>query len=473
MADVTFQHDEYRENVCAWEMVEDAVSGQDEVKEAGEKYLPMPNPKDRSTENHARYEQYKARAVYYNITRRTLQGLIGASFSKAPTTNLAASIAYALDDIDGRGISVFQQAQAVLSDVLQKGRACLLVDYPRTTAPASVADMQSGAIRATTVFYEAEDVVNWRMDKIGAKHVLSLVVIKEDAEQVTDDGFGIKCVGQYRVLRLIGGVYAVETYRQNDKKDWVLFDGPNYPTDSTGRTWSEIPFTFVGSLSNSDEVDPSPLFDLAVLNLAHYRNSADYEDSVFMVGQPQAWISGLSEEWRDWLQKEGIYVGARSAILLPENGAFGFAQAQPNTLAKEAMDAKEHQMRAIGARLIEPGSAVKTATQAQAENEQDHSVLSLAAGNVSEAYTKCLLWMTQFMGTPTKSEFALHVDPQKFSVDGVMLGALVAANQAGKLPDSDLFRIMRKLDVIDPEKTDAAIAEELTTTSGPALPFGA
>ena len=60
----------------------------------------------------------------------------------------------------------------------------------------------------------------------------------------------------------------------------------------------------------------------------------------------------------------------------------------------------------------------------------------------------------------------LHVDPGMFSVDGTMVAALIAANQAGKLPDSDLFRIMRRLDLIDPQKTDEQIAEELANSPG-------
>lgn len=471
MADVTYTHPDYDESYPMWEMVEDAASGEAEVKAAADKYLPRPNPTDRSAQNTARYSQYLARAVYYNATGRTLRGLIGASFGSVPTLTVPPVLQYVADDIDGQGISIYQQSQAVLSDVLQKGRACLLVDYPRTDETPSVADMQSGRIRATAVFYEAEHVTNWRTEKVGANHVLSLVVIKESASEI--DGFEEKSIPQYRVLSLIDGIYAVEFYRLNTEiNEWVLFDGPYFPTGGNGQPLTYIPFIFVGSVANATTCDPSALADIASINLAHYRNSADYEDSVYMTGQPQAWISGLSEEWRNWMQEQGVYVGSRSAILLPEGGAFGIEQAQPNQLAMEAMKAKEEQMRSLGARLITPGSAVKTATQAQADNESDHSVLSLAVANVSEAYTTCLKWMAMFMRGPETGEYEIHVTANRFEVDPQLLGALTAANQAGKLPDSQLFRLLRKLDVIDPELTDEQIIDELQTTAGPALTFG-
>jgi len=472
MADVTFQHGEYAENYAAWELVEDACAGEKEVKEKGNKYLPQPNPADKSPENTERYKQYLARAVYYNVSRRTLQSLTGACFSQSPTLTVPPLLGYVTDDIDGQGLSIYQQSQVAASGVIQKGRVGILVDYPQTSAQASLADMQSGRIRSTVALYEAEDIINWRTEKVGANHVLSLVVLKECAEQVTDDGFGTEEVDQYRVLRLTNGIYVIELYQFNSNtQSWDMVS-QNVPLNSSGGAWTQIPFSFIGSISNSASCDPAPLYDLATLNLAHYRNSADYEDSVYMIGQPQAWISGLSEEWRDWLQKEGIYIGARAAMLLPDGGNFGIAQAQPNVLAKEAMDAKEAQMKAIGARLITPGSAVKTATEAQAENESEHSVVSLIAANVSEAYTLALQWMGEWMGVTGAMEYTLHVEPGKFSVDGVMLTALVAANQSGKLPDSDLFRIMRKMDVIDSEKTDEQIREELAASGSAGLDFG-
>lgn len=473
MADVTFQHGDYAENYDAWETVEDACAGESEVKGKGVKYLPQPNPTDKSPENVERYKQYKARAVYYNVSRRTLQSLTGACFSQNPTLAVPPLLEYVKTDIDGQGLSIYQQSQVAVSEVLQKGRVGILVDYPQTSAQATLADMQSGRIRSTVALYEAEDIINWRTEKIGANHVLSLVVIKECAEQVTEDGFGTKEVDQYRVLRLVENVYIIELYQFNDKTNAWEMIAQNIPLNSNGMAWTKIPFTFIGSISNSSACDPAPLYDLATLNLAHYRNSADYEDSVYMTGQPQAWISGLSNEWRDWLQAQGIYIGARAAMLLPENGNFGIAQAAPNTLAKEAMDAKEKQMLAIGARLITPGSAVKTATEAQADNESEHSVVSLIAANVSEAYTLALQWMGEWMGVSGQMEYTIHVEAAKFSVDGVMLNALVSANQSGKLPDSDLFRIMRKMDVIDAEKSDEQIREELAASGSAGLNFGA
>ena len=462
MADVTFTRPEYNAALPSWRLINDVCAGERAVKARTITYLPQPNPDDESQENDTRYRQYLARAVFYNATGRTAQGLVGSAFRKWPSLEVPTAIDYVSTDIDGAGVSIYQQSQSVLGAVLRLGRHGLLVDYPQVDSPASRADMASGRVRSTVVSVQADQIINWRMEKIGAAHQLVLLVISETKETVTADGFGMETEAQFRVLRLVEGVYTQEIWRAGDG-GIAIMEGPFVVRDGSGRPWDVIPFTFVGSENNDASIDEPPLYDLSVLNIAHYRNSADYEDSAFFVGQAQPWMAGLTEEWRNWLEQTGIYVGSRSPILLPEGGTFGIAQAQPNTLVKEAMDQKERQMVAIGARLIQPGGAVKTATEARGEQEAEHSVLSIVASNVSEAYTQALNWMARFMGVPESCEYAISQDFVEQRLDPNMLTALISAWQSGQMPESDLWAQLRKYGVIDPEKGDEEIREELST----------
>jgi len=460
--DVTFQRDDYDQSLYAWTLADDVVAGQSAVKSKKTVYLPKPNPCDLSVENSKRYDQYLARAVFYNATGRTLQGLVGAAFRKDPSLDVPSVLDYVSEDIDGAGISIYQQSQSALRGVLKKGRHALLVDYPQVEGQATRADMVSGRLRSTVVSIRPEQIVNWRTKKVGAEHKLSLIVICESVEEPTEDGFGVDVIEQYRVLRLETS-YTQEIWRKNGKDKWVLYQEPVVILDGTGRAWDEIPITFIGSNNNDSTIDPSPMYDMAEINIAHYRNSADYEDSAYFVGQAQPWMAGLTEEWRDWMEKNGVYVGSRSPVLLPEGGQYGIAQAQPNTLVREAMQDKEQQLISLGARLVQPGTAVKTATQSQGEQEAEHSVLSLACSNVSDAYTKVLSWMARFMAANDAVEYQIQQDFVEQRLDAQMLTALVGAWQSGKYPESDLWDQLKKYGLIDPEKDDEAIREELDT----------
>ncbi len=168
------------------------------------------------------------------------------------------------------------------------------------------------------------------------------------------------------------------------------------------------------------------------------------------------------------MEKSGIYLGSRAPWLLPANGQAGIMQAAPNTLAKAAMDQKEQQMAQLGARMVMPGSAIKTATQQDSEDATAHSVLSLACDNVSAAFTKALTWACDFMNVTGTASLAISTDFVQAQLDANELGALLAAVQAGKLPESDFWAKLREVGLIDAEKTDEEIRDELES-QGPAL----
>jgi len=131
------------------------------------------------------------------------------------------------------------------------------------------------------------------------------------------------------------------------------------------------------------------------------------------------------------------------------------------------MDAKERQMVALGARLIEKGSATKTATEAASDNAAEHSVLSLVASNVSEAYTKALQFAAEYMGATGECVYALNQDFIEARLDPQTLAELVKSWQAGAITDADLWAQLRRYGLIDAEKTDDEIREELaSSTSG-------
>ncbi|WOE82678.1 DUF4055 domain-containing protein [Pseudomonas protegens] len=245
---------------------------------------------------------------------------------------------------------------------------------------------------------------------------------------------------------------------------------PFTPLNGAGQRWRVIPFQFLGSENNDASIDDSPLYDMAEINIGHYRNSADYEDAAYLMGQPQVYMAGLDEQWVKMLEEKGIYFGSRAILPLPQNGTASILQAQANTMIKEAMDTKEDQLIALGARLIERGSAVKTATQADNDSAAEHSVLSLILSNVSEAYSQCLEWMGEFLNVAGESLYKLNQDFTQISVDPAILSALFNAVQGGRLPEADFWQYLRDRGVIDPEKTDDEIRDELQTAdAGPQL----
>ena len=324
MTDVTFTRSEYTAAKYRWRLVRDVCKGSETVKAAGDYYLPRPNASDKSQDNKDRYDAYKKRAVFYNATGRTKHSLVGAVFRTWPTLTVPGALDYVTKDIDGQGVSVYQQSQSVIGHLLEVGRHGLLVDYAAVEAgTVSKADEQAGRARANVASYPAESIINWKTRQVGGQHLLSLVVLREKVDVDTDDGFGSEQVVQYRVLRLdVSGVYTQEVWEEGSSKTEMTI-APFTPLNGAGQPWRVIPFQFLGSENNDTSIDDSPLYDMAEVNIGHYRNSADYEEAAYLVGQPQPWMSGLDEQWRDHLEKAGIFLGSRAPWLLPVNGACG------------------------------------------------------------------------------------------------------------------------------------------------------
>ena len=115
--------------------------------------------------------------------------------------------------------------------------------------------------------------------------MLVMVVLAEDY-RITDDEFDHDMDTQYRVLRLREDGYSQQIYRDEEP-----YTEEFYPRKADGTVWSQIPCIFVGSKNNDSTIDDAPLSDIADVNIAHYRNSADYEESCFLAGQPTLFIN--------------------------------------------------------------------------------------------------------------------------------------------------------------------------------------
>lgn len=457
MFDITKTHPEYRKNVNNWKLLTDLVQGEQAIKDGGETYLPNPSTVDDKGGDKV-YELYNSRASLYNATANTLEGLIGTAFRKAPTQNMAPSLEFLTEDADGSGLSIGQLAQVSIEHVLMHGRHGLLVDYPNIDGALSKAVQQQENIRANISQYSTARIQDWRYEKIGGVNKLVYVKLEESFDKVK--GNKVEKTKQYRVLLLEDNFYSVEIHRQNDKGEWVK-DDSFVPKDSSGSPWNEIPFTFIGAKNNDARIDKAPLLDLANQNIKHYQVGADWYNALHWAGQPQPVITGLDEDWRNWLEEKGFVVGARTPLLLPKDADFKLATVTADTAIQSELDKLEDRMVALGARLIISGGAAKTATEANSEDQKQHSILSLAAENVNNAYKKVMGWVARYEGESSQSVFELNTDYTIHTVDAQLVTALVSSWQSGVMPKSELWQQFRKFGLINSDKTNEDIADEI------------
>jgi len=461
---IDFKNSEYEDNIDKWNLIENVIEG-DDVQQ----YLIPLNKHDRSEENKERNEAYRERAVFYPIAGKTAMGLNALLYSEQPILTVPTALDYLTENADGGGVSIYQQAQDLGLDIIGKGRGALFVTYPQVEAPLSKSDMNSGKYFSTIHEIEAEQVINWRTEKVGSQVRLSLVVFEEEIEVIQSDGYKVKCIKQLRELYLENGVFFDRKWQKDIEDKWQVI-AENMPLDGAGKPWDLIPFTFVGSMSNSPDVDDSIMYGLAKLNIAHFRNSADYEDSVWFAGQAQPWMSGVTQSHVDLMKKNDMYVGSRTLLGVPTGESFNFASAPPNPMVRQAMEDKKEAMIGLGARYIQPGGVAKTAAESNNDKAVQHSALSIISGNIGSAYTQALQWVARYMnandvevGFQPKSDF---VEQDATAQD---IQAIVASFVQGVLPISDYMVWMQERGIVDGEKTLEEFNAEIGTATMPSL----
>lgn len=363
--------------------------------------------------------QYREDAILTNFTRLTKEGLTGLVFRKDGKQSLPDELAYMEYDATGYMLGLNQLSQKIIGEILETGRYGLLVDVVN-----NVAQIKS---------YVAESIINWRYDE---QHKLVLVVLKESLNGVGEDGFSWKQIIQYRALMLQDGQYIQALYNEKCELVNVIT-----PTDYNGNAFNVIPFVFAGAENNDAYVDNIPLYDLTMLNLGHYKASADLMESMFICGQPVPVVNTglMGEEAFREANPNGLVIGSRRGVVLSEGGDFKIVQVGANTLPQMVMVDIERQATAIGARLISPAGGRETAEAARIRYGSQNSVLYTITKNISQAIEQCLWWASLFMmESPIDSEYELNDQFYEESADPQMIAQQIMLLDRGLMSGNEI-----------------------------------
>lgn len=449
---VNAEHPEYRAIAPRWRLVRDIVENN------AMRYI-----RTVDVEDYNRSQQYKEDAILMNFTRLTKNGLTGLVFRKESKVELPEDLDYLMEDATGTGLDLDDLAKFLLSELQQTGRAGLLVDYPTRNEEMSLLDDEQMQFKARIKPYVAESIINWKTVTIGSKTMPSMVVLREIYDCIDEkDGFDWVEKVQYRVLYLgEDGAYRQSVWDNN----YNLIEDV-MPVDAEGNPFYYIPFYFVGSEDNDWHIDPIPLYDLAVLNLGHYRNSADYEESIFLNGQPTA-ILGGDVDPDQFVETYGtnIKIGSRAVYYLGSGAKGEFMQTNPNQLADTAMRRKEDQAVAIGARLIAPATGRETAEGVKVRYAAQNSALHILVENVSKAMQSALDDVARFMGAD-EEEIVYNLNRQFYeeTADPQLLAQQIMLLDRGVIAEDDVRDYMRRTSAIDSKRTNEDIDDEVNVT---------
>ena len=466
---VNSKHPDYLDAEPLWLTARAVVAGEHAVKAAGVRYLPRLEQQDDDE-----YKAYKARACFFNATGRLLENFMGSIFRREPVVKLpekdpSGNLAAFRLDVDLRGSTLPGYAKRLVGEVLQVARAGSLIDWE--------GDAED---RAYVSMYAAEDILNWRIERLNGRNELTLVVLREDVPNLPADEqalFDTSSSEQIRVLRLVtaahGGLeYLVEIWRpikpaagklpglkleRGKKVEWHKVE--TKVPQRLGQPLPQIPFVFHGSENYQADIGKLPLQDLINTNLDHYRLDADYKHGLHFTALPTAYLVGFDKQ-------NTFKIGSPTAWVTDTQGATaGFLEFKGDGLKtfERAMDRAEQHMAVLGSRMLELSKKVgETASAIELRAAGENSVLASLVINLSASLTQVMQWVTWWHGTMTLAEAFSQADVliqlnTDFGVKGMAapeITALVLAWTKGAISQDTMMDQFRAGEVLPAGRTN-------------------
>lgn len=445
------RHPLYDLRLPQWQRCRDATAGSDAIKARGELYLPRP-----SGLADLQYQAFKARAVWFNASSRTLEGWTAPAFRTPPVLVGPERLEAQMGNVTGTGMT-FEAFALLAFEETFIGHAGILLDLPDRDALIDTVTPQWS-------LYQAEQIINWEVARQadGTMALVRVMLEETVAEHDPLDPYAHVSVMQWRELVIEQGVYTVKLWRF-DENGFRLVEVPAIP-NRMKQPLKFIPFD-MDLLAASM---PPFLLDIADLNIAHYQINADYRHALHWTAIKTGYVitpNKLPPEMRlgglDFLHIEA----------LPSQAAIGLIE--PNGASLQAhLDAlrdTEKQMAILGARMLEPQKKSAETAEAMALHQSgEQSVLQSLVELMSQRLTRVLRWHAWWaVIADTLDDQSISVQlnrdlaPQKLSPQEI--DALVAAWHQGALTQEALHYNLQQGELLAPDETlDVYIARIAT-----------
>lgn len=431
-----FASKEYLASIGRYKVVRDCFNGQDAIKAAGEEYLPR--LKAQSSED---YESYLFRALFFPITGKTATTLVGMATQKAPEVSHPSELDPYFKDGDGSYQFTEFYVNLFLEIVLM-GRYGVLLDAPTR-----------GSNQLIMSPYLAENIVRFEPDEGGN---MELLLRECYSEKVLNTKYESKEMIRYRRCFVQNGVYMQEVL--DDNLDVVMSAVvPKF----MGKPINYIPFTPYGSSGIHYNVDRPPMYDLATINLSHYLTSADLEWGRHIIGLPTPVVSGVDAS-------TVLKIGGTSAWILPDvNAKAQYMEFQGQGLGslEKALAEKINLMSTASARLIDTstrGSEAAETVRLRYMSEAASLVHILTA--VENGLNYMYNMAARLHGTNESVKITFSREILGSGIAFRDLKVLFDAYLNGSVTKETLLYNMRRLEAIDPKRTDE---EELASMQAP------
>lgn len=434
-----------------WRKCRDFVDGSDAVKHGGARYLPRPSGLDDEE-----FRNYVQRGAFFNASQRTVDSLVGLVMAKPPAVEMPDGIAALADYFDGKGSKAEDFARDAVFEVLVTGGGCGVIDRPETPegVETRLQEQQLG-LRPYASWYPMEDVLEWRYGTINGKREVVFLKLSETWDDIEDE-WTIKLRPQIRVFDIVEGQARCRVFRETGA-GWEVYS-ETFLRKSSGQPFTYVPAVLFGPVKN--EPAKPPILDLVEVNRSHWQNSADLEHGLHFTGLPTPYVAGHTFD-----QGEVVRLGSKTLFAFENTGAkLEFASFSSDGLAglESALDRKEQQMAALGARMLAPeGSQAESGEALAIRRGGENSALGKLAESVSRCMELLLETMGEWEGISGDVSFRLNTDYLPADMTAQELTAAISAVDRGYMSKQEFFELLKAGGQVRDDKTYEEHEEEV------------
>lgn len=436
------KHPLYVEFEESWKVMRDCAAGEDDVKDAGERYLPMKSAtkamKDLALQS-ASYLAYRDRAEFPELVSPTIRGSAGLICDKELAVELPTQMEYLLEDCTGDGTTLAQFHRRLVTEQLTTGRYGIL--------PGLRTNGEPGQFCLTG--YTAERIINWDKDDSG---VVDYVVLDESEQARNKESNVWSRQEKYLECQLDeAGNYVAIRYLGKEPLE------PEAALKPDLQGLKKVPFVFADTSDLTAEPDDVPMYGLAKLSLRIYRLDADYVQGLHMTSEPTPYVTGFTDP-ADAIKQGQVptTIGASVLWILPENATAGFLEFSGPGLAAQATAITNALERAAmyGAQLFSDQS--KTAESGESRKLRmrgQRSLLRNIASVAAAAIEKALRNIAEWAGLdPDKVVVKPNLEFEDYTPTAQEITALVQGWQSGAYSKKTLFENLQRASMIPAER---------------------
>lgn len=443
---VPFAHPDYAYHREDWLQIRDCIEGEKALKRRQTYYLPR---LDQMTQGE--YADYLDRAAFYNMTGRTLNGLVGTIFRRQPKVlDLPPELEDPINRIGRDRSALNLLVKDTVREQLTTGRVGVLVD--RSPLPSGEPYLAP---------YIAENIIDWDTVDIDGKVELRMVLLRELVLDEARSVNGSRIYrARYRQLILeFDEFYGDIIYKQRVFQEHTVTGAPNFqaPPDeeyipvNRGVPFRRIPFRFFGPWSNGIGVERSPLMDIVNLNIHHYRTYAHLQHGRFYTGLPVYYAPvGDGSQRAEYRVGPGVVwevaPGEKPGIL--EFNGHGLKSLE------NALDFFEQHISSLGGRMlgIRGQATSESDNQTKLKERNEQSLLLNATDAASAGFTDLVRIWAEWMDVPAAQVARIKVEVnQDFLFDAISareFRAVAGMYQDGILPIEVLYDYFRRAELV-------------------------